>query len=178
MRYLIAHMIKGEIAYRLRSLSNELSDVFSVEYVTATIEPHLTLKAPFELSPNTIGKLEAFMSDFAARTSSAPIVYKGIGHFSKRVVFVDVVPSREATALAAHLICQLRQFNWMSFSKTDAEKHMHATLVYAPKRPLCDEMKAYAEGEFPDMHSRIDTISILRQEKEVWKLHAEYILTA
>jgi 2'-5' RNA ligase len=176
MRYLIAHMIKGEIGYKLRSLSDELADVFWVSPVSERTDPRLTIKAPFEAHDHNLPRLEHALADFAKNHSKAKIVYDRLGHFNKRVLFIDVQPSPQAEKLVTDLLGMLRQFSWIVFVRSDGEKHLHATIANVEKRSLCEEMRTYAEGEIPRTEAVIDCIALLREEKGRWRLHAEYEL--
>jgi 2'-5' RNA ligase len=189
MRYMIAYMIRGEPAWRISRLSDELADVFTLEPLNERIGPHLTLKAPFETgSERNVEELKSKLADFcAARTAahSVPpaITYSGFGHFDKRVIFVNVTASPEATKLSADLLVLLRTLPWVKFSRTDGEKHLHATICYAEKRSIFEEVKKYLANETIKSESAITNISLLFQDssdrrswESPWKLLAEYSL--
>lgn len=175
---MIVYMLRGEPAWQVKRLGDELADVFTLDPASAKIGPHLTLKAPFETnSERNVEELKAVLVKFATGRPAAPVTYDGFGQFDKRVVFVYVKPSAAAAALTTELTKTLRTLPWIKFTRTDGEKHMHATLCYVEKRSQFDEIKKYLAGETVKMDGTIDAISLLVQEKDYrqpWKLLAEY----
>jgi 2'-5' RNA ligase len=178
MRYMIAYMLKGEPAWSVKRLADELADVFLLESPNKKLGPHLTLKAPFETnSERNIEDLKAALIKFCQGRKPVKISYDGFGQFDKRVIFVHIKPSQEAAAMTAELGKMLRGFQWIKFGRTDGEKHMHATICYAEKRSQYEELKKYLTGESVLLDGSIDSVAILEQEKDYrqpWKLLAEF----
>ncbi len=178
MRYMIAYLLRGKPAWRVRQLSDELADVFNLEPISLRIPPHLTLKAPFETgSERSIEELKTVLAHFVKGRAPAPLTYDGFGQFDKRVVFVYIKPSAAAATLIADLTKELRRLPWIRFTRTDNEKHLHATIAYAEKRSQFEDIKKYLSDETVHVEGAIDNISILMQEKDhtsPWKLYAEY----
>ncbi len=178
MRYMIAYLLRGKPAWRVRQLADELADVFSLEPTSQKIAPHLTLKAPFETTnERNIEELKNLLATFVKNRQPAALAYRGFGQFDRRVVFVYIKPSAEATTLIADLTKELRRLPWLRFSRTDGEKHLHATIAYAERRSQFEDIKKYLADESVELEGAIDNISILCQEKDhrsPWKLFAEY----
>ena len=175
---MIAYLLRGKPAWRVRQLSDELADVFGLEPISSRIPPHVTLKAPFETSSErNIEELKVVLADFIKGRAPAALAYEGFGQFDKRVVFIYIKPSPAAGALIADLAKTLRRLPWVRFTRTDGEKHLHATIAYAERRSQFEEIKKYLADESVHLDGAIDNISILVQEKDhrsPWKLLAEY----
>lgn len=178
MRYMVAYMLRGEPAWRVRQLGDELADVFSLQSTSPRIAPHLTLKAPFEQNnERSIEELKAALKKFCDGRTPVPVQYSGFGQFDKRVIFVIIKPSPATAALLAELSKMLREFPWLKFTRTDGEKRLHATIAYVEKRSQFEEIKKYLTDETVEISGTIDSISILVQEKDYrqpWKLLVEY----
>lgn len=176
MRYLIVYLLRKEAANYQKRLSDELADVFNFEPVSKKIDPHITLKAPFEASDSQIEKLGFVLERFASTRQAPAIALQGFGSFDRRVLYIDVKSTPEADQLAASIITELKKLPWVGFSKTDIHKHLHATLAYADDRRLLDDMTRYVSPEKPRFDVLIDNIAILRRGRDRWDLHKEYAL--
>jgi len=162
----------------VQQLGDELADVFRLESPSGKSGPRLTLKAPFETNNERyLEDLKAALLKFATGRKPVPVVYDGFGQFDKRVIFVRVLPSPAAVATVAELTKVLRALPWIKFTRTDGEKHMHATICYAEKRNQYEDIKKYLAGESVHVEGFIDSVSILGQAgdfRQPWKLIAEF----
>jgi 2'-5' RNA ligase len=173
---MIAHMMRGEAGHTLKSLSGEIADVFGLKKPIERIDPHLTLKAPFEASDQSIQRLTDIIATFCAQNRKVELEFEGIGHFSRRVVYVDAKANQEVQKLLGNLIFDLKKCNWLTFENSDFEKKLHATLAYADDRRTFEEIMKYLADEKIHFNHSFDSISILRREKDRWRLHEEFML--
>lgn len=178
-KYMIVNLIKGEAAYYLKNISDELAHVFMLEEVSRRIAPHLTLKAPFEA--REIESIAHLLKQFAEKRIATKLMIEGFGSFERRVIYMEIKPSSEAAAFITDLTNELRRSGKIRLGRFDSQatenKRLHATIAYAPTKETHEEIKKYLKDEKAKFDIMLDNIAILEKDGEKpWKLHSEFAL--
>jgi 2'-5' RNA ligase len=128
-RYLIDIRLMGSVKHQIRTLSNQLSEKFSI--ADKLVVPHITLAGPF-----STGDEEKLIEDFSRICSDQVVPPKyelgGYGFFDDtRVVFVTITPDgnlrhfRYQLSRAISPYCSLRNYDL----DDEDEFRFHATLA-------------------------------------------------
>lgn len=175
-RYLITHILDGEVGKFCQEISNEVAQKFSIADAHQRIPPHLTLKAPFEADTDSITDVESILESIANRFSLAPITISGFSHFNQRVIYLDVFASPEVRTVSNALTERLQTLPWMSFSHHDTNITFHATLARAESPNQCENILSYLRSTYrPNNEVAFDNISLLQKhEDNEWKIQSQY----
>ncbi|MCX6713355.1 MAG: 2'-5' RNA ligase family protein [Candidatus Vogelbacteria bacterium] len=176
MRYLIAYMLSGVAKLNHQKLSDEIAQAFRLTPVRRLIEPHLTLKVPFE-TDRDLADLRQTLADFVCGRSASSLILGGYGTFGGRVVYQDVQPSVGAGQLVMEFLADLGQLPWLKFEPFDLEdKKLHATLAYPTDRAQARKIIGTlpAGVVYP---IRLDNLTLLVRGPEKWEVLEEYPLT-
>lgn len=92
--YFLALLLPDKISDPITILKKEVERKYGVRHALKS-PPHITLQRPFRRSQSDETVLFEKMSSFATAHSSLEIRLSGFGAFVPRVIFVDVVRSRE-----------------------------------------------------------------------------------
>ena len=130
-KYCIVFFLKGSAKKHHIKLSNKLSDIFGVARVSEKIDPHITLKGFTSLiKKSEIEELKILLQNFCKRSCRVNIKLKGIGKFTDKVIFIEVIPTKEMKKLYKNFVKELEKLKWIKWNKYDKENmHFHATLV-------------------------------------------------
>lgn len=169
MQYLIAYKIPGEVAVWHKNLTKQLAEKFAIKDVSDSIAPHLTLKSPF--SYHDIDEVKGLLADFATTCESAPIFYRGFGHFSERVIFLNVEASPPARKNVDNLSAKLSKPPNLSLREQDQEIVLHATLARAQNKNQFSKIMTYLKSKFsPDFESQFASVGLWRKKDGSWYL--------
>lgn len=169
MQYLIAYKVPGEVALWHKNATKQLAERFAVKNVSDSIAPHLTLKSPF--SYQDIDEVKSLLADFVSSCEPAPIFYRGFGHFSKRVIFLNAEASPPARQNIDDLSLKLSKLPKLSFREQDREIVLHATLARAQNKDQFSKIMAYLENKFsPDFETQFASVGLWNKENGYWHL--------
>lgn len=127
--YLIEFRLQGESKRFALELSNELSRKFGVEQSIRRGKPaHITLFGPFNAPDEKVLVLE--FSYFCKKLDLITFHLGGFDHIDKKVIYLDVEPSKELEDLRRQLAREFMRFA-TNFPKWDCEKQFifHTTLT-------------------------------------------------
>lgn len=165
MKYCIVYLIKGNAEEYQRKVVREFSDVFDIRDLNNHIPPHITLKAPFET--DNINQIEELLSNFSKNVKPAKIKIGELGHFDKRVIYLDAKFSPEAKKIYDNLIKELEKISWMSWREHDKLGNFHATLAYCQDEEEYKDFWEYLSMLNPaSFDANLDNISILVKNSE------------
>lgn len=174
MRYFIGYLIKGEAREYQENLIDRISEKFDVRNLNGYIPAHFTLKSPFETE--NISQIEKLLRDFSQKEASFNIKINSIGHFDRRVIYLNG-ESSQANKTSRKLIKELRKINWMKFHKYDlVEDNFHSTLARAKSPRQFEDIMNFLSEEKPDFDLRFDNITIFQKGKENWEVYREFLL--
>lgn len=175
MRYLIAYLLSGEAGLFHRNLSDKIARDFGLSPVRRLIEPHLTLKVPFE-TKGDLADLRQILADFVRDRHAPSLVLGGYGSFGGRVVYQDVQPAARATRLVMEFLAALGRIPWLKLELFDLDdKKLHATLAYPVGRTQARKIIGTlpAGVTFP---VKLDNLTLLFRGPASWEVVAEYKL--
>ena len=184
MQYLIAYPIRGEAGTYHAVLSNALAERFKLEPITSRIDPHLTLKAPFDAPPlysnsrelenSHIRDIENLLEVFTKKEKPLPLRLEGFNYFDGNVLFMDAHAPKQTHMLTRRLQDQLRHIPSLTFKRTEFPLTLHATLCY-PKNPQqTKEILHYLQHERAGFDLVLDTIAILEKSGPRWHIVREF----
>lgn len=135
---------------------------------------HFTIKAPFER--DEIDDIEKVTLEFTSLNCKEDIKIKGFNHFRDNVIFMDIIPSKEALDLVYKYIDVLKSvpnLEWKDNEK--GEKKLHLTVAVKRIRDKYKEIWEYVNHYSPDFNTYFDNISILYWVNGGWKVYKEYL---
>ena len=97
MKCAIVYLIKGKAKSYHKRLTRKISRRFKINCVSDKIELHITLKYfNQDLNNRKRKQIEKVLEDFVKAHKKSKIKLKGIGHFGRKVIFIDALPSNFA----------------------------------------------------------------------------------
>lgn len=172
---MIAHMLHGEVKDYHVQLSRALASAYRLRPVTANIDPHLTLKAPFDALSSDILDVEHIIDRFVRTRSVSTYSMKGFGNFGERVVYMDVQPSSDMQEFFKDCKDALREIPWLEFKPHEQDTKFHATLCYPKDATQSDEIVARLnERGGKEFLCTLDTIALLKKGEHRWEVLKEY----
>lgn len=170
MRYFIAYMLEHDAGTYHRDLSDELAERFQLRPVSERVDPHLTLKSPFEIED--VSPVVDALKTFANAETPQPLQLAGIDGFREnRVVYMDVSAPEQTHALVRRLQDQLRQIPELTFWSVEFPVTLHATLC-RPKNPERGaRVRAYLHAQtIPMFDCMFDHVALLYKPESRWEI--------
>lgn len=172
MKYLIAHLLSGEAKAGHARIADELALRFKALPLRERIPPHITVKPPFETDESGIEEVERILRAFARHERAAPICIRGFGRFGFKTIYLDVVKSPEAAALARRALATLAaNLPWLPRYPHEGNK-LHASVARFLTRRQFRRIWRSVKDIQPEFSFLFDSVAILKQEGKVWKVHA------
>lgn len=159
MRYLLAYLLPPPIRDEHLALELELAKRFRITPEYEKIEPHLTLKTPFDT--DDIAPVESLIETFTQKHRAEPLTLSGFGFFRRDVVFVNVHAPRETLDLLTAFTNELSHVPRMALTEHDRARKLHATLA----RGFGDQFDAlwrYVTTQKVHFETLLDNISLLQ----------------
>lgn len=176
MRYVIVYAIRGEAGRVHMDLTKRFAEHFSVCNVADDIEPHFTLKAPFET--DDITPVDATLRAFVAREAPVPVTLGGVNTFNNRVIFMDARADAATHAFIRRLQNALRVLPWLPWYPTEDPIRLHATLGYAKNDVEARDMFTWFDAQaIPSFDLPIDALTLFVRGEKRWELHTPYPLS-
>lgn len=173
---MIAHMIAGEAREYHVNLSRALASAYRLRPVTASIDPHLTIKAPFDALSTDIHEVELILERFVRSRSPLQYSLGGFGKFDDRVVYMDVHATDETVDFVREIRAELNQLPWIEFKpheQTDVK--LHATLCYPRTAEQAGEIVSrLTERGGKNFTGSFDTIALLKKGERRWEVYKEF----
>ena len=177
MRYMITHMIQGDAKKYHENLSRALAHAYHLKPVTASIDPHLTIKAPFDALSSDLFEVERLLGRFVDAQSPVPYTLSGFGNFGDRVVYMDVHTSPEIVTAVEAFKDKLKELPWLEFKPHEGDTKFHATLAYPKDETQTKEIvDRLTGGNAPVFNCTLDTITLLKRGERRWEVAKEYRL--
>ena len=175
MRYMIAHMILGDAKDYHVNLSRALASAYRLRPVTANIDPHITVKAPFDALSTDLYDVERLIDRYVRTKSPLSYSMKGFGNFDGRVVYMNVDAGDEVLEFIKGLKDELHDIPWLEFKPHEEDSKLHVTLAYPKDAPQADEIVAkLTERGGKEFTGTINSIVILRKGERRWEMFKEY----
>lgn len=170
-RYVVVCLIKGEALEFHERLVQQVCSMFNVK--RQRLPAHFTIKAPFET--DNIKEIENLTEDFCSKQKKSRILLKNFGYFRNSVVYMDVIPSKEAIDIHDKYIDVLSEVKWLEWKRNEGKGRVfHCTVV---SKLFSDKFKLIWDyvNQIPfSFDSYFDNISILRWDKNKWVTFREF----
>lgn len=138
--------------------------------------PHITLFPPFKWRTSDVGDLDETLREFAAGEPSFFLGLKNFDCFSPRVIFIDVVESRELNELQERL--RKRLDSDLNLKNQDRRPyHPHMTVAFKDlKRSVFPKAWAYFDKQRYERFFAVKDITLLRHNGKYWEIKRQYTL--
>lgn len=173
MKYIIAHLIRGEAKHAHEMITKDLVSKFDVFPIHDRISPHLTIKRWFEIDEKGLDEIKKKLDIFCAAHTQSDYELKGFGHFGKDVIYVDALPSEKTLQTIRELMTLLKEVPDLVFDEYDeVQNDLHATVVMEALKPFnFDEVWNYLQNsEQPNFHMKFDNLTLERRDENKWVL--------
>jgi len=172
--YFIGHVIDGEAREYQRALIDELSRVFGIRNNNLRLEPHITIKAPFEFE--NIEEVENIIEEMIVELKSSEYKIEGFAHFNKRVVFLKVFESQMMVDVTRELQKKLRSVKRITFSAHEGKENIdfHATLCYSDRFNFEKIFNFLSQKTKPSFKQRFNNITIFIKKGNRWEIYRRF----
>ncbi len=139
--------------------------------------PHVTLHMPFEWKAEKEAELVNALHRFASGQPTIKIVLKDFSCFAPRVIFINVVRSKELSDMqrSIRLFCK-KELGLFNADYKDLPFHPHITVAF---RDLKKSMFTQAWEEFKDKKIEADfladRITLLKHVERKWMVEKEFM---
>ena len=172
MLYFIGHIIRGRAGAYHDALRKEISETFHTYPLHEKIPPHITLKAPFKTK--SIGEVEKLLELFAPKQTPSTITLSGFGHFSNRVIYIDVNASTKSMRTIKDLKYKLMQLKWLHFEQYEISKKLHTTVAMRDIQTKFNHIWNFIKDDEPYFEISFDSIAFLKHDGKRWNIHCEF----
>ncbi|HSJ67687.1 MAG TPA: 2'-5' RNA ligase family protein [Anditalea sp.] len=169
-KYFIAVVPSGDIQDKATQLKLEVKDLFKSKYALKS-PAHVTLKMPFIWNEAKEDKLREELSSFFKDKPPFELVFKGIGRFGRRVIFIRVSEEPELMSLQSELSLFCKKELKFKQELSDQAYLPHMTICFKDlKDQYFDDCYNYLKekGFFEKM--LVDDIALLKKENFKWKV--------
>lgn len=176
MKYAIVHLLTGKAREYHVKLVKTLAKEFNEPYLIKNpIPSHITLKYSFKT--NKIKEIEKSLESFIKDKKQSDIKIRKINNFDKKVLYLQVDFSKKATKVYRELLKELKKIKYLNWRKFDAKEKFHATIIYANTKENYRKISRKVFKIKPKLDIKFDNISILKKQKNKWKIHKIYKIT-
>ncbi|MFD3158413.1 2'-5' RNA ligase family protein [Haloimpatiens sp. FM7330] len=177
IRFVIVCLIKKEPLKLHETLINQIDFKFGVK--RQKLPAHFTIKAPFELENiDNVNELENLIENFCKNNHKQKIDIDGFNHFSDRVIYMNINPSKEAVEIHDKFIDQLKTLHWLEWRKNDGKnKTFHCTVATKFKSNKFNDIWNFVSKYNPHFNLYFDNISILKWNNRRWETYREFKLS-
>lgn len=170
MKYFVAHLLSGDAKTYHANLTRALAAKYRIIPLHDRIPPHITVKPPFETDEQGIKEVERVLRAFARGEQRVPLSIDGFGRFGFRTIYMDVYKSTEVVSLVRRAIQALNSnIPWMTTSPLEGNK-LHASVARFLDRRQFRRIWRELRVLRPKFESVLDTIAILKKEKNAWEI--------
>ncbi|PSK99265.1 RNA 2',3'-cyclic phosphodiesterase [Cecembia rubra] len=175
-KYFIALVPEGKIQDEASNLKEEMRDLFNIKYALKS-PAHITIKMPFIYNELKEERLKGRLGKFFENYHSFDLQLKGFGRFGRRVIFVDVKPSKELERLQQDLnkFCktELKLINELS----DRAFHPHMTIAFKDIKPKdFDIYWQHIQSKRFDALYPVRNVALLKRLEGKWIVVYRFIL--
>ena len=175
-KYYLAIVPSGDIQEKATQLKYEVRERFNAKYALKS-PAHVTLKMPFRWNESKEDKLKMKLSQFFKEQQPFQLVFKGIGRFGRRVIYIRV----EQQPLLLELQDRLSQFCKRELKLiqefSDTSYHPHMTLTHKDlKDSLFDDCLAYLKEKGFYEGVEVGEIALLKRGEKKWAVIAYFQL--
>jgi 2'-5' RNA ligase len=169
---MLVHLLTGEAKAYHTELSDHLASRFHVRKVSDDIDPHFTLKAPFETEQ--VEEIQDIVSSFVQKEAPEAFTLGGINNFGGKVIYMDAKAPKQTHMLIQRLQDQLKAVSWLHFYPTEFPVTLHATLCYGNNKQHGAEILAYLKKlKIPEFECTLDHVALMERHDR-WEVVERY----
>ncbi len=130
---------------------------------------HITLIPPFWMNPEQESELIHSLTEFSTARDPFPVQLNNFSNFSPRVIFIDVLTTKDLEALKNDLQHFLLSTNRFPFGKDEHPFHPHITIATRDlyKKDFYEAWEHFKEKKYAAAWVA-EGISLLRHNKKNW----------
>lgn len=168
-------LLPDEVHNFMRRVQADLYERYDGNRTTLTLEPHITIKQPFEAAETE--SHDQYLERLARETEPFELVMRGFGFFeAEGVVFLDVAQDPRLLALQRRVLDELALEQAMYENDEPVPYHFHGTLATrlspADLAEARDRLQETPEFRFP-----LETFGLFRYTDETWTLYKRAAVT-
>ncbi|MCP2730632.1 2'-5' RNA ligase family protein [Limnofasciculus baicalensis] len=138
--------------------------------------PHITLQPPFEWQVDDMQVIEQSLRDFAKNQIPVPIILKGFGAFSPKVIYINVIKTPELMTVQQYLMTYLEESLRIVYPHAKNRTFSpHITVAY---RDLTREnfRAAWPEFEHREVEFKftVSQLTLLVHNEQRWNVMTEF----
>lgn len=169
-KYFVAHLLSGEAKAYHERLTRALAVRYKIFPLHVKIQPHITIKPPFETDEEGIVEVERVLRAFAHNEKVAPLYLRGFGHFGFKTAYLDTQKCSEATAIMRRALRALNEnISWMPKIPREGNK-LHASVARFMDRIQYRRVMRYLSKEHASFDVSFDNLAILGKKEKAWEV--------
>lgn len=169
-KYFIAIVPTGEIQEKATNLKLAVKERFNSKYALKS-PAHVTLKMPFVWNEAKEEKLKDKLSLFFRQRTAFKLIFKGIGRFGRRVIYIRVEDHPELLSLQSELSSFCKQELKFKQELSDLAYHPHMTISFKDlKEKHFDDCLAFLKQEGFYQNMEVQSVALLKKENFIWKV--------
>lgn len=162
-------LLPDDVHNFMRRAQAELYELYGGSRKTLALEPHVTLKQPFEASE--LEPYERYLDRLAAELEPFELVMSGLGSFEDEgVVFLDVEQDERLHAIQRTLLDSLALEPAEYESGEPAPYRFHGTLTTGLSSDQLEQALA-SLGDTPEFRFPLRRLGLFRYSEETWTLY-------
>jgi 2'-5' RNA ligase len=167
-------LLPDDVHNFMRRMQAELYERYEARRTTLYLEPHITLKQPFDA--DEVDRHERYLDTLAKEVEPFELVMRGFGYFeAKRVVFVDVEQHERLGAIQRNILSNLGLPPAEHEGGEPLPYRFHATLATGLSAPdLSDARARFADT--PEFRFPLARLGLFRRVKETWTLYKRSVV--
>lgn len=173
-RYIIASVIKGEVAHLHQKLVDEVSEKFNLRKIKTP--SHVTLKDNFYCSDTS--EVENIIQEVIENTSTeGKVIIDGISNFSNEIFYINAKLDDNSKIIYENLLDKLKRIEWLQWDQFDTlEREFHLTITNKASVENFAAIDTYLSQFHPHFEVAFDNISILKklEDEHRWIVHKEF----
>lgn len=172
--YFIALIPHEALREEVKQLKEEMRERFNAQHALKS-PAHITLQMPFKRKEEEERRFIPALEKFAAGQSSFLVTLNGFGHFSSRVIYVNV----EQTQAILDLHAQLNQVlaEQLDFQEREIRADLHPHMTIATR----DLSKSAFKEAWPEFQHRqfqnsfpVKSLFLLKHNGKYWDIYREF----
>jgi 2'-5' RNA ligase len=169
MRIAYVILLPDEVHNYMRSVQAELYERYEGNRRTLVLEPHITLKQPFEAAE--LEPYERYAERLAHELEPLELVMGGFGFFeAEGVVFLEVAQDERLLAIQRAILEDLQLQPAEYESGEPVPYHFHGTVATGlSPDDLADARTRFTDA--PEFRFPLDRLGLFRHTRETWTLY-------
>ena len=162
-------LLPDDVHNFMRRVQADVYERYEASRRTLALEPHVTLKQPFEAAEAATH--ERYLEQLARETATFELVLNGLGVFEgEGVLFLDVAQDPRLLALQRRILDDLSLEPAEYESGRPRPYYFHATIATALATADLEEAHA-RHADTPEFRFGVERLGLFRKTEETWTLY-------